>query len=340
MRYIFIVAFMSLLISCSTHPQQAATDTAQTLFTNPLIAHGADPWVTQDEGYYYYCFSRGKQGVFITQASAVTDLPNAEPINAWTPPEGTAYSAEIWAPELHKINQRWYIYVAADDGQNKNHRMHVLASKGSTIESGFEYVGQMKDPDDTWAIDGTVFTYQDKLYFIWSGWEGDENVAQHLYIAPMASPTEISGNRVKLSSPEYAWEIRGTENGGPKINEGPEVLQHDGKTYLIYSASGSWSNDYCLGMLSLTGTDPMDAKAWVKSDQPVFAGTDCVISPGHCSFIQIGHQDWIVYHVTGGRDGGWDSRYVKMQPFFWDAHGPVFGKPAEDGVLFPIPMSG
>lgn len=334
MRYVSqLILLLGLTVATWSGAQPVGN--SPTLYTNPLLEKGQDPWIVQDGPDYYYCFS-AQGAIGVQKVTRITELRQADTLIIWRPPANTNYSRELWAPELHKIGNRWYVYVAADDGQNRNHRMHVLASKGATVESGFDYVGQLKDPDDKWAIDGTVMPYRDRLYFIWSGWKGDENVAQHLYIAPMESPTKISGERVRLSSPEYEWEKRGSGDNLPTINEGPQILHQNGQYHIIYSASGSWSNDYCLGMLSLTGEDPLDSSAWEKSPQPVLAGTECVISPGHCSFLTIGEQDWIMYHVTGYPDGGWGSRYVKMQPFYWEEGRPVFGKPAEDGVIFPI----
>jgi GH43 family beta-xylosidase len=37
-----------------------------------------------------------------------------------------SYSKELWAPELHFIKGKWYMYFAADDGNNNNHRIYVL----------------------------------------------------------------------------------------------------------------------------------------------------------------------------------------------------------------------
>lgn len=324
-----------ILCSCDQKPTPADPSSNIQPFTNPLLSAGADPWVVQHDGLYYYCFSKDG-GIQIKVVRDITDLAEAETIRAWTPPPNTRYSKELWAPELHRIADRWYIYVAADDGDNANHRMHVLASKDGTVNSGFEYVGKISDPTDKWAIDGTVLHYRNRMYFIWSGWEGDVNEAQHLYIAEMDSPTSISSERVLLSSPDYDWEKAGSGNGLPTINEGPQILQKEGSVYIVYSAAGSWSDHYCLGMLSLEGDDPMQKKSWQKSPEPVFAGTEQVISPGHCSFITIGDQDWIVYHATRFKGGGWQNRYVKMQPFDWSEEGPVFGAPVPDGVVLEM----
>ncbi|PHN06927.1 glycoside hydrolase family 43 protein [Flavilitoribacter nigricans] len=330
-----IFSLLLLIAACTSSKVPTTTEQSGVIFTNPLFTSGADPWITFVEGAYYYCYSRGG-ALHVKTAKNILDLRTAEAMQIWQPPADTKYSKELWAPELHKIEGRWYVYFAADDGDNANHRMYVLGSKDGSIGSGFEFLGQVGDASDKWAIDGTVFTHGGKSYFMWSGWKGDVNEAQHLYIAEMASPTEISSERVLVSSPDQDWEQRGSGNGLPTINEGPQVLKKNGRLYIVYSASGSWSNFYCLGLLRLDGVDPMDPAAWTKHPEPVFEGTDCVLSPGHCSFTTIGDQDWIVYHVTGFPGGGWNSRYVKMQPFYWNEAGPLFGKPVEDGVLLEI----
>lgn len=331
-----LFGLLVLLAGCSQQTTPVAPKPAKTvLFTNPLFESGADPWIILVDSVYYYCYSRGG-ALHVKTAGSITGLRTTEDRKIWEPPANTRYSKELWAPELHRIDDRWYVYFAADDGENANHRMHILQSEGAGIESEFRYFGQIGDATDKWAIDGTTLTHGDQRYFIWSGWEGDTNGVQNLYIAEMDSPTSISSERVLISTPEYEWEKKGSGNGLPTINEGPQILQRDGKLYVVYSAAGSWSNFYCLGLLSLEGDDPMDPAAWAKTPEPVFQGTDCVLSPGHCSFTTIGDQDWIVYHVTGFPGGGWNSRYVKMQPFYWNEDGPLFGKPVVDGVLLPM----
>src|SRR5690606_14654307 len=125
-----------------------------------------------------------------------------------------------------------------------NHRMYVLESEGEDAFGPYSNKGQITDSTNKWAIDGTVLRGVDgQLYFIWSGWEGDTNVRQKLYIAPMSNPWTISGERVEISRPEHEWETIGE----PHVNEGPVALVKGDRVYVIYSASGSWTDDYCLG---------------------------------------------------------------------------------------------
>ena len=174
-----------------------------------------------------------------------------------------------------------------------------------------------------------------KLYFIWSGWEGFEDGAQNLYIASMSDPFTISGERVRISRPEHAWEKR----VWPVVNEGPEPLWNGAQLFLIYSASGSWTDHYCLGQLTFVGGDPLDAQSWRKKSTPVFQATDSVFGPGQCSFVKSrdGKEDWIVYHSAREKGSGW-RRQINMQRFTWHTDGsPNFGTPIPPGEPIPLP---
>ena len=299
---------------------------------NPVHDGGGDPWVVKHEGVYYYCYSTGR-GVSVAKADSLGKLKN-KGTTVYTAPSGTMYSEEYWAPELHYINGEWYIYVAADDGDNYNHRMYVLKGTSQNPRDRFEMVGQITDPSNKWAIDGTVLQLNGELYFIWSGWEGTVNVAQHLYIAHMSDPCTIDSERVMLSTPQYSWE----KNGTPLINEGPAVLQHEGKTFVVYSASGSWTDFYCLGMLTLVGDDPLNPAHWDKESRPVFQRRAGVAyGPGHCSFTTAADGSvWMVYHANLVSGTGWNGRSVWIAPITFDEDGkPDFGKPEKE-VQFPV----
>ena len=308
---------------------------------NPVAPAGADPWVIQHEGKYYYCYS---SPVWFFGGVGVAEIPSLDKISTeggsqvYVAPaeEGAdlSHSFNYWAPELHYINGEWYIYVACDDGNNETHRMYVLKGTTQNPTDPFEYVGQITDPTNKWAIDGTVMQLNGELYFIWSGWEGDVNVAQHIYIAHMSNPWTIDSERVMLSTPEYDWE----KHGEPLINEGPTILQHGGKTFLTYSASGSWTDDYCLGMLTLVGDDPMNPASWEKSEVPVFEKRWAVCyGPGHSSFTTaVDGSVWMVYHGNLEMGTGWEGRSIWIAPVTFDKDGtPNFGTPQEK-VQFPV----
>lgn len=327
-----------------TEPDTEEETTVKVIYEtiqNPVAPTGNDPWVVTHEGKYYYCYS---SPVWFFGGVGVAEIPSLDKISTeggsqvYTAPaeEGAdlSHSFEYWAPELHYIRGEWYIYVACDDGNNETHRMYVLKGTSQDPTDPFEYVGQVTDPTNKWAIDGTVMELDGELYFIWSGWEGDVNVAQNIYIAHMSDPCTIDSQRVCLSVPTYNWE----KVGEPHVNEGPAVLQHDGKTFVVYSASGSWTDNYCLGMLTLTGDDPLNTDHWEKSTSPVFRKqTGVCYGPGHCSFTTaVDGSVWMVYHGNLKSGTGWEGRSVWISPVTFDENGnPDFGKPEKE-VQFPV----
>jgi GH43 family beta-xylosidase len=208
------------------------------------------------------------------------------------------------------------------------------------------FKGKVGDATDKWAIDADIFEYKNQLYMIWSGWEGDVNGQQNIYIAKMKDPWTVDGERVKISSPQLDWETNGDlgNNEHVNVNEGPQALQHNGKLFIVYSASGCWTDSYALGLLTFTGTDNLlDAAAWKKSDKPVFKQSpeNGVYAPGHNSFFKSpdGKEDWILYHANskpGQGCGGF--RTPRAQKFTWNADGtPNFGTPAKEGAELQKP---
>ena len=232
-------------------------------------------------------------------ADTVEGLSEAEPHVVYVAEQGKPYSKELWAPERHVIDGKCYIYVACDDGNNHNHRMYVLENGSSDPVSPYTMHGKISDPTDKWAIDGTVIHWNGKRYFVWSGWEGDVNVCQNLYIAEMKDPYTLSSPRYLISTPEYDFEKLGAEGGieDPFINEGPYGVVIDGELYLTYSGAGSWCEDYCITALKLVGHAPLDRNSWKKFDAPIFTSNDLVKGAGHCSVVTDGDSMHVFFHA-------------------------------------------
>ncbi len=138
-------------------------------FTNPLITSGPDPWVVKKDASYYYTHTLGNR-IALWKTTKMSELKNAGAQTIWSAPATGPNSRNIWAPEVHFINGKWYAYYAADDGNNVNHRMYVLENASADPLTGtWESKGKISDPTNKWAIDGTDFDHNGQLYFIWSG---------------------------------------------------------------------------------------------------------------------------------------------------------------------------
>ena len=169
----------------------------------------------------------------------------------------------------------------------------------------------------------------------------------------MSAPTRVSGPAVRFAQGSEEW-----EHGWRKANgrwerdagywiEAPQPLVRGGRVFVVYSAGHTATPHYYLGLLTLTGSDPLDPAAWTKRRDPIFApyegGDGKVFTPGHNSFTTSpdGRESWIVYHArdipfANGTPAGF--RTVRAQPFTWNADGsPRLGHPIPSGVPLPKP---
>lgn len=288
-------------------------------FRNP-IGDGADPWVIFFNEQYYLVQRGSSNNIVIRRASKLHDVAKAPAVSVWSAPPNTNYSHEIWAPELHNIDGKWYIYFAADDGKNENHRMFVIEGDREDPICSYKLKPQITS---TQSIDGTILTLHDGTrYFVWSGAPAGVN-PQHLYISKMSNPWTLVGETVEISRPEYEW-----EKSAAWVNEGPTVLKKNEKIHLVYSASACFG-EYCYGLLTLVGNNPLDKSSWLKKSKPVFSGTETVWGPGHGNFTTSpdGTEDWMIYHCKK-TNGFTSDRQLCIQKFSWNEDDtPNFGEP-------------
>lgn len=320
---------------------------ANNLFINP-VGEGADPWVIRDPNAqrYLWCLSEGNRAIAVHTTDRLESMGQKHIV--WEAPTTGPYSREIWAPELHFIDDRWYIYFAASDGNNANHLSYVLESENNDPLGPYSLhgplaTGEGKDGQspNLWAIDVTVLNHGAKQYAVWSGWDAEGTDQQYLYIAPMKSPTDLAGPRVRLcSNDDYPWEFTefttdaATTNAGRGLNEAPQIYQTPGRTFITYSCGASWLPTYKLGILELTGDDPLNPNSWKKHATPIFTGNESTIGVGHSCFVTSldGSEQWHVYHAKQDRNAGW-RRTVFVQPMKTGKRGfPLLGQALAKGT--------
>ena len=262
----------------------------------PLLPSGPDPWVTQTGGWYYYMGTEGDR-LSIRRTRDLARLSQAPAVTVWRAPAIGPNSGSIWAPELHRIDGRWFLYYSAVDKDHDDdaHRgVFVLENDRDDPLAG-RWIDRGRVNTARAGIDGTTFTIAGRRYFAYSPYVGADSV---IAIARMANPWTLEGEETILARPDQAWE----RQGGRQILEGPAFLQRPGgDLFLAYSGSACWSDGYAVGLLrARRGSDPMAAASWTKLPGPALASSanEGIFAPGHNGFYRAGGKDWIVFHAN------------------------------------------
>ncbi|MBB6023212.1 GH43 family beta-xylosidase [Paenibacillus sp. JGP012] len=312
--------------------------------TNPMLEQRADPWVYRHtDGYYYFSASvPAFDRIEIRRAETLEALREAEPVTVWTKRETGLMSANIWAPEIHFIDGKWYIYFAAAHTSETNdglfdHRMYVLENAAANpLEGKWVEKGQIRTRWESFALDATTFEHKGTRYLVWAQKDPSIDGNSNLYISEMENPWTLRGEQVMISTPEYDWEIIGF-----KVNEGAAVLHRNGRLFISYSASAT-DHHYCMGLLTADeDANPLDPASWVKSPEPVFQTCEenGQYGPGHNSFTisPDGKTDILIYHARNYKEIEGDplydpNRHARAQVIHWNEDGtPSFGVPVPDG---------
>ncbi|WP_040952009.1 family 43 glycosylhydrolase [Gorillibacterium massiliense] len=270
-----------------------------------LLEQRADPYVYRhSDGMYYFTGSvPAYDGIELRRSATIRGLAEASPVIIWKRHESGPMSEHIWAPELHYLDGKWYVYFAAGEREDIwKIRPYVLECAaddpltGEWIERGMMQRAEGDPYSFTdFSLDATVFENRGKRYFVWAQKVGGEKGISNLYIAEMESPLKLKTIQVLLSTPDYDW-----ERVDFWVNEGPAVLIRGGKVYIAYSASGTGAC-YCMGLLTASAdADMLDPRSWSKSRYPVMVtDPECKLyGPGHNSFtLSEDGEDVVVFHA-------------------------------------------
>jgi GH43 family beta-xylosidase len=313
-------------------------------FSNPVLGPGQDPSVIAYGGWYYYTQgSPDTTYISIRRSRSIKSLAASVRHVVWRGGDAGSPCCEWWAPELHVINGRWYIYTTADNGINDNHRLQVLAARSPL--GPYHYKGQLTTPGDFWSIDPSPLQLPTgKLFLFWSGWPGTTNGIQNIYIARMSNPWTVSSGRTELSTPSYPWEMNPNPAMPPAtptpvyVNESPEPILHGSTISVTYSGSGCFTPNYALGLLTAQArSDLLNPASWTKSPTPIFQSNPAanIYAPASNGWFMSpdGRQTWFAFHAVNDKSGncGWE-RDVYAQRVTWAAN----GTPNLGGMPHPI----
>ncbi|WP_209366567.1 family 43 glycosylhydrolase [Sediminibacillus dalangtanensis] len=309
-------------------------------FVNPLIEQRADPYILKHtDGYYYFTGSYPLYDrIVLRRAKTIEGLRTAEETVIWRKHESGIMSEHIWAPEIHFIDGKWYMYFAAGDQEDIwAIRPYVLeCSDANPLEGEWVEKGAINTDFQSFSLDATTFEHHGDRYLVWAQKVNNDTIS-NLYIAKMKNPWTIVGPQVLLATPEFEWEQQGFH-----VNEGPAFLERNGKVFIAYSASAT-DDRYAMGLLSAeSDSDLLKKESWYKEKEPVFQSSEVTgeYGPGHNSFVVDDKGiDFIVYHarpykhITG--NPLYDhNRHARVQQLFWEKDGkPYFGIPGQKVTL-------
>lgn len=305
----------------------------------PLIEQRADPFIYKhSDGYYYFTGSVPSYDcIELRRAKTLKGLKDAETHNVWYKHDTGPMSQHIWAPEIHYLDGKWYIYFAASEVDDIwKLRPYVLTCKGQDpLKDEWLELGQMQAAEGDaktfidFSLDGTVFDNKGKRFFCWAEKTGGQFAASNLYLAEMETPVQLKTPQFMLTTPDYDW-----ERVDFWVNEGPAVIKNNGKIFITFSASATGAC-YCMGMMEADeNADLLDRNSWKKSRYPVLK-TDYekqIYGPGHNSFTvaEDGVTPLSVYHARDYADIVGDplydpNRHARVMEIKFDAEGkPVF----------------
>ena len=177
----------------------------------------------------------------------------------------------------------------------------------------------------------TYFETVGRSYVIWA--QHNEEKISCLYLGEVTKeePWKLISLPMLLTKPEYDWEkVRYA------VNEGPAVLQHNGRIFVCFSASGT-GPEYCVGALEAKeGSNLLEKGSWKKYEKPLLTSEDLTdeYGPGHNSFTKDENgNDVFVYHARSrecfegkcgykGNDPLYDPcRHARLHTVSWDETG-------------------
>jgi len=307
-------------------------------FNEPWIMQRADPYVTKaHDGYYYFTASVPEYDrLVLRRAETLAELATAEEHVIWTKHDTGIMGAHIWAPELHYVQGKWYMYFSAGEAENKwAERPYILECQGQDpINDEWVEMGKpVRSKDDefsfeSFSLDATVFENKGKLYYVWAEKVSVGKQISNLYIAEMSDPHTLKTAQVLLTTPDYDW-----ERIGYWVDEGPAVIKKNGKIFLTFSSSETGIH-YCMGMLVADeNADLLDPLSWQKQRYPVLESDPerGIYGPGHNSFTKdLDGNDILVFHARTEEEIVGDplynpNRHAMLMPIEWDENGwPVF----------------
>ncbi len=292
---------------CALHAAES-----QRTFQNPLLPGNlADPAVIRHGGIFYLYATGEVDGDNGTRAYTSTNLVDWEK----GPVVFRPGKPHVWAPDVWRdpASGRFYLYYTVDQT--------VGVADADNPLGPFTMRRKFFDQ----AIDAHLFRDEDgRLYLYYVQLPGFR-----ISVQAMSGPTEPAGEPRLLLRPESEWEKRSGQ-----VTEGPWIIKHAGRYYLLYSGSGADTPNYAVGYA--IADSPLGPFTRAPHN-PIVQRSEGLFGPGHgCAIQDDAGQWWHVYHQKANDRVEW-KRFLCMDRLWFDPEGRLFGR-ATRGQAQPAPV--
>ena len=229
----------------------------------------ADPYILLDGDTYY---------AYGTHSGSGIEVWTSQDLHAWQnrglalDKVNTTETQWFWAPEVYYKEGKYYMYYSANE--------HLYTATADSPLGPFKQEGgrQMESLiGDEKCIDSSVFFDDDGTTYIFFVRFNDGNC---IWMAELQDDliTPVAGTLKKCFAVSQSW-----ENKMGRVNEGPNMIKHNGTYYLTYSGNDYRSQDYAVGYATTTS---LKSPSWTKyTSNPIVRRVEGLMGTGHHSLF-------------------------------------------------------
>lgn len=201
-----------------------------------------DPFVITESGLYYLlgttgndCWNAGSDLTLYVSR----DMTEFERVGCMTAEGALSGYTQIWAPELHRYREKYYLIVSVFD-RAKGRGSIILVS--DSVRGKFTpLTGEYITPNGWWCLDASLFVWKGEPYLYFSNeWinpvSSDGDGA--LFIAKLSDDlTSLASPPKKVVSGKHCGFSVEIESGGKRgyVAEGPFAVEKNGRIFLYWS---------------------------------------------------------------------------------------------------------
>ncbi|MCP8617558.1 family 43 glycosylhydrolase [Salirhabdus salicampi] len=333
-----------VIVGCSNNSSDGENDgkeTDEAMFQNPVYEPVlADPSVIKaDDGYYYAYGTEDAWGehsntvlVPVTRSKNLIDWEYVGP--AFETKPMWKGSGSIWAPDIQKYQDQYYLYYSLSIWGDSNPGIGVAVS--DKPEGPFEDKGKIFDSEEIGvfnSIDPYFYVTEDgRPYIFWGSFHG------------------IFG--VQLS--EDGFEVAGEKfQIGGSAFEAPYIIERNNSFYFFGSLGSCCEGENSTYHVAVAKADNIEGPYFDKdgNDIKYSPGTTILkrqadgnyVGPGHNAIVQDdAGTDWILYHAINKEDDklwtGASRRPLMLDPIVWEDGWPTVKNQEPNTELQPAPV--